>query len=259
MTSGPDFQLAALRHQAILEELRVHGQVNAGALTGQFGVTHETIRKDLSALQQRGLLRRVHGGAVPLETVTHEPQVGQRTQQRAQKDRIAAAAQQFVPDQGAILIDSGSTTYAFAESMRPSPGVHAITNSLPIALALMAKVGTLTTLGGTVRSQTEATAGEWALRHLDSLRADVAFLGVNACSIKHGLATPDQAEAAVKAGFVQSARLRVLLADHTKFGRESVFAYAPLTDIDVIVTDDQMPARTADQLESRHGIEVVLA
>jgi DeoR family fructose operon transcriptional repressor len=252
-------QLAALRHQDILETLLEHGQVSANGLAEQLGVTHETVRKDLLLLQQRGLLRRVHGGAVPVESVAYEPNVGARTTYAEEKSRIAAAARQFIPEAGAVLIDSGSTTAALAEAFPASPGVLAITNSLPIAMAMLPKAGSVAALGGRVRPQTQATVDEWALQHLRSIRADVAFLGANAFSAEHGLTTPDQSEAALKAGFVRSARLRVLLADHSKFGRESVFQYAALTDIDVLITDDGLTERAAADLVTDSGVEVIRA
>lgn len=252
-------QLAALRHQLILQALLERGQVSANALAEQLGVTHETVRKDLVHLQERGLLRRVHGGAVPVESVAHEPHVGARTTHSREKARIATAAKQFIPDTGVVLIDSGSTTRALAEVFPPNPGILAVTNSLPIALALLGRAGTVATLGGRVRQETLATVDEWALRQLASIRADVAFLGANAFSVEYGLATPDQPEAAVKAAFVRSARVRILLADQSKFGRESVFTYAALTDIDVLVTDDRLTERAAAELERACGVEVIRA
>lgn len=252
-------QLAASRQQVILDALVERGQVSANGLAEQLGVTHETVRKDLLLLQERGLLRRVHGGAVPVEPLAYEPHVSARTTYAAEKARIAAAAKQFIPETGAVLLDSGTTTTALAEVFPPRPFVLAITNSFPVAMAMLPKAGTVVSLGGRVRRETQATVDEWALHHLESIRADVAFLGANAVSVEHGLATPDQSEAAVKAGFIRAARLRVLLADHSKFGRESVFAYAALTDIDVLVTDDGLTERAQAELEKRCGVEVIRA
>jgi DeoR family fructose operon transcriptional repressor len=254
-----EVQLAALRHQLILETLQARGQVSANALAERLGVTHETVRKDLISLQERGLLRRVHGGAVPVESLAYEPHVAARTTYASEKARIAAAAMQFVPETGAVLLDSGTTTGGLAETFPSRPGVLAITNSLPIALSLAPRAGVVAMLGGRVRPETLATVDEWALRHLESIRADVAFLGANAVSVEHGLATPDQAEAAVKGAFVRSARLRVLLADHSKVGRESVFQYAGLPDVDVLVTDAGLTEEVASELEQKCGVEVIRA
>jgi DeoR family fructose operon transcriptional repressor len=196
---------------------------------------------------------------VAVESVAYEPHVVARTTYTKEKARIAAAAVQFVPETGAVLLDSGTTTGALAEVFPSRPGVLAITNSLPIALSLLPRAGAVAMLGGRVRPETLATVDEWALRHLESIRADVAFLGANAFSVEHGLATPDQGEAAVKGAIVRSARLRVLLADHSKLGRESVYRYAALPDVDVLVTDAGLTDEVAAELEQKCGVEVVRA
>lgn len=258
----PDYGLAAVRHKEVLAELHRRGQVSATALADRFGVTHETVRKDLIQLQERGLLRRVHGGAVPLESLAQETPVAARTAGAAQKARIARiarAAQRFVPDSGVLLLDSGSTTAAFADALEAGAGLLVITNSLPIAASLLPRVRRLSLLGGRVRPETEATVDHWALRALATVRADVAVLGTNAFSTANGLGTPDEAEAAVKAAMVESARLRVLLADSSKFGRESVFRYAALSDLDVVVTDDGLAPADAAALTRDFGLEVVRA
>ena len=227
-------------------------------MADEFGVTHETIRKDLLVLESHQLLRRVHGGAVPTDSLSFEPSLHERTMMGAEKQRIAAAAADFLPPSGAVLIDSGTTTAALAAHLPVGSSLVAVTNSLPIALMLAGHPElTVHILGGQIRSATTATADSWALRHLQEVRTDVAFLGTNAFSLKHGLSTPDASEAAVKGAMVESARLTVLLADHTKFGLEAMFKYADLEAIDVLVTDDGMSTPDARSLTSAAGIEVL--
>jgi len=253
-----DLQPASTRQAAILGTLRMRGQVRAVKMAEELGVTHETIRKDLLTLESHGLLRRVHGGAVPVESLSFEPAIGARTSQAEEKRRIAAAAAEFLPPTGAILLDSGTTTEAFAAQLPPASSLVAITNALPVALVLMSHPQlTVHLLGGRIRSATMATVDTWALRDLREVQADVAFVGANAFSLQHGLSTPDSAEAAVKQAMVHAARLTVLLADHTKFGRDAVFTYAELDAIDVLVTDEGLSASDARDLESAAGIEVV--
>lgn len=253
-----DLQPASARHAAILDALRVRGQVKAVRVADELGVTHETIRKDLVTLESHGLLRRVHGGAVPVESLSFEPGIAARTAMAEEKQRIAAAALDFLPPTGAVLIDSGTTTAALVGSLPRGSSLVTVTNSLPIALALMAHPQlTVHLLGGRIRPETVATVDSWALRSLEDVRTDVAFLGTNAFSLEHGLSTPDAAEAAVKGAMITSARLTVLLADHTKFGRDAVFKYADLEAVDVLVTDDGMSASDAQSLVASAGIEVV--
>lgn len=253
-----DLQPASTRQSAILGTLRTRGQVRAVKMAEELGVTHETIRKDLLTLEAHGLLRRVHGGAVPVESLSFEPAIGARTSMADEKQRIAAAAAEFLPPTGAILLDSGTTTEAFAAQLPPASSLVAITNALPIALALMTHPQlTVHLLGGRIRSATMATVDSWALRDLGEVQADVAFVGANAFSLEHGLSTPDSAEAALKHAMVHAARLTVLLADHTKFGRDAVFKYADLDAIDVLVTDEGLAVADARELEAAAGIEVV--
>lgn len=254
-----DVQHAAQRHQVILRTLRSDGQIRAIDVANELGVTHETVRKDLLQLEARGLLHRVHGGALPIETLSYEPEVAARTTQAAEKRRIATAAADLVPAQGAILIDAGSTTAALAENFPQNARLTVITNTLPIALILMGYPNlSVHTVGGRVRATTMAEVDHWALRALSETRVDVAFLGTNAFSIEHGLSTPDDSEAAVKGAMVHAARRTVLLADHTKFGRGAVFKYAEMSSIDVLITDKGLPVKAVRAIEAV-GVEVVRA
>ena len=259
VTTGSGLQHAPQRHEVILRRLRSEGQLRAVDVANDLGVTHETVRKDLLALESRGLLKRVHGGALPVQTLSYEPNVATRTALSAEKRRIGAAAARLVPSEGAILIDAGSTTAALAEAFPLGPTLTVITNTLPIALTLLGHPRlTVHTIGGRIRSTTMAEVDHWALRALREIQVDVAFLGTNAFSVEHGLCTPDHAEAAVKRAMVAAARRKVLLADHTKCGLTSIFAYADIGSIDVLVTDSGMPAKAARALEQR-GVEVIRA
>lgn len=253
-----NLQSADTRRAAIMNSLRTRGQVKAMQIAEELGVTHETVRKDILALESRGMLKRVHGGALPMESISFEPDVSSRTTMAVEKQRMAAAAIAYLPKTGAVLVDAGSTTAALAASIPHDVSLVAVTNALPIAMGLTTNPQlTVLMLGGRVRRTTRATVDAWALRDLKELRVDVAFLGTNAFSFDHGLSTPDAAEAAVKRAMIDSARLRVLLADHTKYGREAVFKYAELGMIDVLVTDDGMTLADARELESEARIEVV--
>ena len=235
--------LAPQRHQFILDELARTGQVVATQIAETLGVTHETVRKDLMLLQSEGHLRRVHGGAVGVGSLTREEPVATRTAYAQEKARIARAALDFVPLDGAIILDAGTSTAALADA-------------LPVALSLLPKVGAVSILGGRVREITQATVDQWALSAVRSVRADVAFLGANAVSIGHGLATPDEPEAAVKAALLGAARFRVLLSDHSKLGRESIYRYGELADLDVLITDTGLPSAEAEAITRATGVEV---
>ncbi|MET1156707.1 DeoR family transcriptional regulator [Arthrobacter sp.] len=237
----PDARIpyADQRREFILATLRTNGRADAADMALELGVTNETVRKDLVALEQLGLLRRVHGGAIPVGRLTYEPPLVSRTALSEEKVRIARAALQHLPASGSVLIDGGSTTAKLAEFLPRDRALRVYTNTLSIAIALMdAPLLTVYTLGGRVRPVTSTEVDDWAARALAEINVDVAFLGTTAVSLDRGLTTPDAAEAAVKRLMCASARRRILLADHTKFGKVSTCRHADLADIDVLITDD---------------------
>ena len=206
------------RQAAIVSRARVAGRVEVAELAEAFDVTPETVRRDLTALERAGLLRRVHGGAIVVDLFGFEPALAVRESvHTSEKARIAERALALLPEEGAIALDAGSSTYRLAELLPVDRALTVVTNSLPIA-SLLANRSALTVhlVGGRVRGRTLATVDDAALVYLRSIYVDVAFLGTNGFSVERGLTTPDSAEAAVKAAFVSSARSSVLLADHTE-------------------------------------------
>jgi DeoR family transcriptional regulator, fructose operon transcriptional repressor len=250
------------RQQAIASLVIAKGRASVAELAQAYDVTTETVRRDLAVLDRAGVVRRVHGGAVPVR-VLHlvEQGVGERETTRApHKDAIAAAATEFFPLSGAsMLLDAGTTTGRIAALLPGDRELVVVTNSVPIAarLAGMPSVS-LHVLGGRVRGLTQAAVGEQTLRVLDTLRVDVAFIGTNAVSARHGLSTPDSEEAAVKRAMVGSANYVVVVADSSKIGREDFVSFAPISRVDVLITDSEVSAADREQF-SGHGVEVVVA
>lgn len=250
------------RQQSIAELITTRGRVSVADLSTSYGVTTETVRRDLAVLDRAGIVRRVHGGAVPASALTiAEPGVGEREYTRAeQKDAIAAAAVDYLPPSGgSAVFDAGTTTGRLAALLGNASELTLITNSIPIA-ARVAPLGgvNLRMLGGRVRGTTQAAVGEEALSALEWLRVDVAFIGTNALSVGHGLSTPDSDEAAVKRAMVRTANHVVVLADSSKIGREHVVSFARLDSIDVLVTDPDVDDNDHKSLTD-NGIEVVIA
>lgn len=141
------------RQRLIVEEARHVGRVEVAVLAARFDVTSETVRRDLTALERQGLLRRVHGGAIPVERLGFEPGLDARAAaQTDQKERIAKAALAELPTEGAILIDAGTTTGRLAEMLLADRELTVITNSLPIAMSLSGRPAiTLLMIGGRIR------------------------------------------------------------------------------------------------------------
>lgn len=240
---------SAQRRQAILDTLATTGRVDVAAMADELSVTSETVRKDLTALERQGHLRRVHGGAIPPQDLSFEPDVTTRIAYAEEKRRIAKAALAHLPRTGTILIDAGSTTARLAELIPPDRHLTVFTNTLPIALTLTAKPNlTVYTLGGRVRNLTLAEVDSWTARSLSEINVDVAFLGTNGISLDRGLTTPDAAEAAVKHLMLRCARRPILLSDHSKIGQVSTHKYGELTDIDLLITDTGITAADDEAL-----------
>lgn len=240
------------RHQEILNRARTEGRVDVAGLAAELDVTPETVRRDLSALERLGLVRRVHGGAIPVERLGIEPGVADRERVLAgEKERIAKAALDELPDGGAIILDAGTTTVRLAEMLPQDRELTVVTHALPVATVLAARPNiTLHLVGGTIRGRTLAGVGVWAERALADVRVDVTFLGTNGLTVANGLTTPDLAEAAVKRALVAAGRRTVVLADHTKVGRTDLAIVAPLSSVDTFITDTGLDNETTDEIES---------
>lgn len=248
------------RQRAFLERARAQGRVDVAQLAAEFSVTTETVRRDLTVLERHGLLRRVHGGAIPVERLGFEPALSTRDiVMTAEKDRIAKASLAEIPPEGAILLDAGSTTARLAEQLPSDRELTVVTNSLTIAMTLSTRPNlTLMVIGGRLRSRTLAAVDAWALQSLRDTFVDVAFMATNGISVERGLTTPDTAEALVKRAAIASARRTVLLADHTKVGNDHFARFGDVTDVDTFITDAGIDPRVADDLAAA-GPRVVVA
>lgn len=248
------------RQQRILELARSTGRVEVLALSEELAVTTETVRRDLTALERRGSLRRVHGGALPVERLEVEPPLATRTSQNSEaKRRIAARALDELPTEGTVLVDGGTTTRALAELIPDRSGLTIVTNSIDTAAILQGHARTdLYVLGGRVRGRTGACVGDWLTSALADVTVDVALLGANGFSPDRGMTTPDQAEAVAKRAMVHAARRAVVLADATKAGDDHFHRFADTESIDLLITDDDLDEDTAASLGTE-GMAVVRA
>ena len=263
-----DLVYATERQELIERLLAEEGRVGVHELAARFEVTTETIRRDLDALERVGALRRVHGGAVPGDRhSTAEPTVLERAHRRTRaKVAIASAALDLIGPafRGSVFLDAGTTTAAVADQLpaylaAARGRADVVTHSLTVAPALAAaETVALTVIGGRVRGVTAAAVGAGAVRAIESLRPDVAFIGTNGLSAGFGLSTPDPEEAAVKRAIVDAARRVIVVADAGKFGVESLVTFASLSSIDVLVTDAAPEPDLAAALQEA-GVEVRLA
>ncbi|UVY85616.1 DeoR/GlpR family DNA-binding transcription regulator [Brachybacterium sp. NBEC-018] len=251
---------APQRHRAILDALAAEGRVAVSDLAERFEVTTETVRRDLDQLDRRGVLARVHGGAIPRAAAVLEPDLASRRGTRTDlKERIAAAAATLLPldPEAAVQLDAGTSTLALVPHLSERTGA-VVTHALDVAQALLALDGPpVHLLPGRLRPGTGAAVGAATVDAIRALRPEVAFLGCNGFDAE-GLYTPDPSEGAVKTALLQQAGRRVVLADSSKAGARRLVRIADLEEIDVIVTDDGLAPALRGELEAT-GVEVVIA
>lgn len=249
------------RQQRIVQLAQELGRVEVPSLAEDFGVTQETVRRDLTTLERAGLLRRVHGGALPaggLHLV--EPGLAERdSTAAADKERIAKATLALLPEEGSLLLDAGTTVARLAALLPLDSALTVVTNALPVAARLAEYPNLdLHLVGGRLRHRTQAAVDAWALRDLADLQADTAVIATNGFSAEAGLTTPDLAEAAVKRAMVGSARRVVLVADSSKYGARYFARFATLDQVDVVITDTGLSDERAAEITAL-GPEVIRA
>lgn len=249
--------LAVRRHNEIVQRLRAAGSVSVGELADIFGVSHETIRRDLKLLADNGHLDVVHGGAARRGMM--EPSIAQRGEENAEgKTAIAREAARMVADAGAVLIDSGTTTAALTQELVGRPGLTIFTNSLNHAVTLCRVSGNrVFMLGGEIDNNDEATFGTGAATGIDSVRADIAFIGVGGFAEDGGMTDYSVTNAETRGKMILAGRA-YLLADQTKFTRRTPFR-VPNMDRCAGVIVDRMPDRALAAIWVGLGWDIIVA
>lgn len=230
------------RRAHILNDLHRDGRVYSGELSRRFGVSEDAIRRDLRDLASLGLLKRVHGGALPLSNAL-EPYAIRNAQQHQSKKEVAFTFARWVSPNQVVFIDGGSTLTEVIRHLPGGLGLTIITNNLHAAVELAERAdvhGIL--LGGVIDTASHITSGLRAVEDVSSIHADLCLLGVCSLHPEHGLTTPNHEEAQLKRAMIrQSAECAVVLTAD-KLGTISTYAVAPISDIDLLFVDSQVPA-----------------
>jgi DeoR/GlpR family transcriptional regulator of sugar metabolism len=252
------------RRAQIAALVELMSRVSVADLAARFGVTDVSIRRDLTVLEEQGLLRRVHGGAVtaPPEHGRSAYALRERTA-RGEKRRIGIAAAALIGQGDVVVFDSGSTVAQVAAQidrpLRRSNALTVVTNSLPV----LDEVGRwesphLVCLGGLYLPDHQSLVGPQTVADLQELSADIAFLGCDGLTARTGLTTPHVLAAEVGAVIASRSRRVVVVADSTKIGREGFTRIIPLAEVHVLVTN---VGADPDEIERARGegVEVILA
>jgi DeoR/GlpR family transcriptional regulator of sugar metabolism len=252
--------LPARRRFELMRLARRQGQLSVTELSSQFGVSPDTIRRDLDLLSVRGLVRRTHGGAVPADNlVQSESPFAQRINLRtAEKTRIAQCAAALIQNDETLIINGGSTTRIFAFELADKKNLTVVTNALGIPESLPDQaVRDIFVLGGEYRAESHITVGSVTYCGSTGVSVDSAILGVGGIT-EDGIFAKLLQEATMTARMIAAARRIIVLADSTKFNQKLLGHIASLGQIDILVTDAEPPKKISEVLDE-FKVQVVVA
>jgi len=249
--------LAPQRWESLRALIRASGVSRVEDLCQQLKVSAATVRRDLDELERSGAIRRVHGGAVSVESRLEESVFEDKTALAVrEKRRIAEAALKFIEPEDTIYLDGGSTVLELARLLRERTNLTVVTNSLYAAHELAGRGPRLLVIGGELRRLSQTMVGPLTRLMLEELHLDKAFMGTIGFGLKEGLTTTDPSEAFTKKAVMGRARQVIVLADSSKAGKVSFASAGRWENVHVLITDK--PVGFAKGLVNK-GIQIVRA
>ncbi|WP_428699038.1 DeoR/GlpR family DNA-binding transcription regulator [Stappia sp.] len=247
------------RQTEILDRARRAGRVDVDGLAHEFDVTPQTIRKDLNELCERGMLQRVHGGAVLPSGIANYAYDARRQLAADEKRRIGLRAAGLIPDNASIMLNIGTTTEQVARALRQHDGIMAITNNINVANILRAAPAIEVIIaGGQVRPSDGGIVGEATADFIRQFKVDYALIGASAIDADGTIFDYDFREVRVAREIITHARQTILVADSMKFERSAPVRIAHMSQIDIFVTDKMPPGPVLD-ICREHGVRVEVA
>jgi DeoR/GlpR family transcriptional regulator of sugar metabolism len=247
------------RQRELIRLVRRTGRLSVAQICEQFCISEATARRDLEALSEQGIIQRVHGGAILVHLAPPEEPVLRRShEQENEKESIGRAAAALIQDGETVLLSSGTTVLQVAQQL-VNRNITVITNSLPVINLMSEKENiTLITLGGMLRASELSFIGHITEQAVSEVRADKVILGIRAISLDQGLTNDYLPETLTDRALLKAGRENIIVADHTKCGVMSTAFVAPLTVVNMLVTDKQTDTEFIESLRAQ-GIEVIVA
>ncbi|CAL8970876.1 Glycerol-3-phosphate regulon repressor [Rhodoplanes serenus] len=254
-----DQQKNEARRAEIVALVRQRGFVTIGALAQQFGVTVQTIRRDINSLSDEGQVARYHGGAGLPSSVENIDYSMRRVMNLAEKERIARLVAAHVPAHSSLFINIGTTTEAVARALVDHEDLHVITNNLNVAHLLANKTSfRIVVTGGSVRNRDGGLVGQAACDTIGKFRVDIGIIGISGIDADGTLLDYDYDEVRAAQTILANARQVFLVTDHTKFSRRPLVRLGAITDVSALFTD-QPPPPGIRALLATHGIAIHVA
>jgi DeoR family glycerol-3-phosphate regulon repressor len=248
------------RQAQLLEAVREHGSASIDALAERFGVTLQTVRRDVQRLADAGLLARFHGGARVAASTTENLAYRQRQELNADaKRRIARAVAKAVPDGCSLIINIGTTTEAIARELLQHKGLRVITNNLNVAAMLSGNPECeVIVAGGVVRPRDRGIVGEATVDFIRQFKVDIGLIGISGIEADGTLRDFDFREVKVARAIVEHSREVWLAGDHSKFNRPAMVELGRLDQVDRLFTDQPPPA-PFETLLADAGVQCIVA
>ncbi|OJU00956.1 MAG: hypothetical protein BGN83_19715 [Rhizobium sp. 63-7] len=248
-----------IRKEVILERLDRDQRVSVVELSAEFGVSGETIRRDLKDLEAEGVVRRVHGGAIPAGRTADTPITERIKLNALEKDEVAGLARGLINDDCVIFLDTGTTTLALARRLIGFKKLRLYTNSLRIAQAACEHFGVQVQMTpGRLRPVEQDLVGYDTISYIQQFHFDMVFMGAAAINADYGFMDFEEDEARIRQNLLAQTSRSVMLADHSKFGKVGNVITAPFNRVHTLVTDRRPPeavetAVKAEPLEIIHA------
>lgn len=245
------------RRKQIVELLENQGAITNGELMENFGISIETVRRDLAYLEKRGLLERVYGGAVKKKFMREEPNyVNRESENFKEKTAIAKRASEYIEANESVFFDIGTSVLAIAQNLDTEKQFKAFTNSLRVAISLSEQDLDVTLTGGNVRKGEHCVSGGIAEGTMGLFNMDKAFIGAAGVD-ENGVTDFIPQEALLRKQVLENARKVILVADYSKFGIRATCNVCPIESIDILITDEKAPKETLKKIRKK-GVTVVV-
>jgi DeoR/GlpR family transcriptional regulator of sugar metabolism len=252
------------RQNKIVELVLESGRVEIPAICELFAVSEMTARRDLNELDRKGLLRRVHGGAIANLGRSYEPSFQTRAvKNQSAKTSIGLKAAELIYDGDSIALDVGTTTLEIVSGLRGKRNLTIVTSCLQIATKVVDQISLdidarLILTGGIIRPRELSMVGPIPMQVYQDYHVDKAFIGIGGISLEDGFTEYNIEDTQIKRMLIHNAREKIVVADGAKFGVTTFASVAPLTAVDKIVTDKSAPVQMIEKIRKK-GVEVILA
>lgn len=239
------------RHEKIQLLVQARGFVTIEYLAGEFGVTPQTIRRDINTLSKRGLIHRYHGGAGMASSIENVAYTERKILCFEEKKRIAKAVADHIPDRSSLFMNIGTTTEEIAKALCHHHRLRVITNNLNVASILSGNENfEIIITGGLVRYRDCGIIGEATIDFIQQFRVDFGIIGISGIDLDGTLLDFDYREVRAARAIIDNSRQVFLAADHTKFGRNAMVRLGNISEIDSLFTDKEPPPSLVEVINS---------